>query len=271
MSNRRGKLIVDESDEEIEDSYPNLSRPFDPLHSSSSEGPSYNKDTLEYPRPQAVLPSSDFEPMGNRGGQASGPGENHSSEGAGIPEEVGDGEESSSEPSRPPKKRNLGHRIKVNIYLIDYIACATTPTDLFKLRTLYNILEEVLLVIPGKDDVSSRPPRGYVTMHLESFKLGVRLPLQPYFARILGGIHLAPGQLHPNGRRVLSTLYVLWEKCGLEEPSLAEVKHLYQLKSSPKEVGWYYFMSSSAKRKPITGFPSSCKNWKNKFFFVGEN
>ena len=50
-----------------------------------------------------------------------------------------------------------------------------------------------------------------------------------------------------------------------------EVKHLYQLRISPREAGWYYFMSSSAKRKPITGFPSSCKNWKNKFFFAGGN
>ena len=177
MSNRRGKLIVDESDEEIEDSYPNLSRPFDPLHPSSSVGPSYDRDTLECPRSQAILPSSDFKPMGNRGRQASGSGENHSSKGAGIPEEVGDGEESGSEPSIPPKKINLGHRMEADIYPIDYIACATTPTDLLKLRTLYNIPEEVLLVIPGKDNVLSRPPRGYVTMHLESFKLGARLPL----------------------------------------------------------------------------------------------
>ena len=50
-----------------------------------------------------------------------------------------------------------------------------------------------------------------------------------------------------------------------------EVKHLYQLRSSSKETSWYYFMSSSAKRKPIVGCPSSCKNWKNKFFFAGGN
>ena len=30
-------------------------------------------------------------------------------------------------------------------------------------------------------------------------------------------------------------------------------------------------MSSSTKRKRIIGFPFSCKNWKNKFFFAGEN
>ena len=86
------------------------------------------------------------------------------------------------------------------------------------------------------------------------------MPFQPYFAKILGGMHLAPGQLHPNGWRVLSAMYVLWERCGSEEPSLVEVKHLYQLRSSLKEASWYYFMSSSAKRKPITGFSSSCKN-----------
>ena len=80
---------------------------------------------------------------------------------------MGDGEESSSEPSRPSKKRNLGHRREADAYPIDYITCATFHTDLLKLRNLYNIPEEVLLVIPGKGDVPSRPPRGYVTMHLE--------------------------------------------------------------------------------------------------------
>ncbi|XP_052297289.1 uncharacterized protein LOC107178889 [Citrus sinensis] len=210
MSNRRRKLIADESDEETKDSHLNLSIPTDFLRPSSSVGPSRGRDTLEYPRPLTISPSPELELVGNRGGPASGSGENHGSGGVGVPEEVGDGEGSSSEPSRPPKRRNLGHRVEADSYPIDYIACATIQTDLFKLRNLYNIPEEVLLVILGKGD-----------------------------------------------------------RCGSEEPSLVEVKHLYQLRSSPKEAGWYYFISSSAKRKPITGFPSSCKNWKNKFFFAG--
>ena len=97
------------------------------------------------------------------------------------------------------------------------------------------------------------------------------MPIQPYFVKILGRMRLAPGQLHPNGWRVLSALFVLWERCELGEPSLMKIKYLYQLRSSPKEAGWYYFMSSSAKRKPIVSCPSSCKNWKNKFFFTGGN
>ncbi|XP_024042901.1 uncharacterized protein LOC112099696 [Citrus clementina] len=236
MSNRRRKLIADESDKETEDLHLNLSIHTDFLRPSSSVGPSHGRDTLEYPRPLTISPSPELELVGNRGGPTSGSGENHSSDGVGVPEEVGDGERSSSEPSRAPKKRNLGHRVEADSYLIDYIACATTQTDLFKLRNLYNIPEEVPLVVPGKGDVPSRPPRGYVTMHLKSFRLGARLPLQRYFAKILGGMHLAPGQLHPNGWRVLSAMFVLWERCGSDEPFLVEVKHLYQLRSSPKEA-----------------------------------
>ena len=264
MSNQKRKLIADESDEETGDLDLNLPIPTDFLRPSSNVG-----DTLEYPRPLIVSPSPELEFVGNRGGPASGSGENHGFSGVGVPEGVGDGEGSSSGPSGPAKKMNLGYRVEADSYPIDFIACATTPTDLFKLRNLYNIPNKVLLVVPGKCDVSSRPPRGYVTMHLESFRLGARLPLKRYFANILGGMHLTPSQLHSNGWRVLSAMYVLWKMCGSEEPSLVEVKHLYQLRSSPKEAGWYYFMSSSTKRKLFTGFPSSCKNWKNKFFFAG--
>lgn len=150
--------------------------------------------------------------------------------------------------------------MEADAYPIDYLKCATTHTDLLKLRNFYHIPKDVLLTILRKSDVPSRPSRGYVTLHLESFKLGVRLPLQPYFAKILGGMHLAPSQLYSNGWRVLSGLFVLWEMCQFAQHSLVEIKHLYQLRSSPKEVSWYYVMLSFAKRKPITGFPYSCKN-----------
>ena len=73
--------------------------PTDFLHPSSSVGLSHGRDTLEYPRPLTISSSPDLELVGNRGGPASGSGENHSSGGVGVPAEVGDGEGSSSEPS----------------------------------------------------------------------------------------------------------------------------------------------------------------------------
>ncbi|KAH9650174.1 protein kinase domain-containing protein [Citrus sinensis] len=124
--------------------------------------------------------------------------------------------------------------------------------------------------IGGKKDAPSWPPRGYVTLYLDSFKYGLRCPLQPYFARILNGLNLSPGQLNPNGWRVLSGLFILWDRCCQSEPTIDEVKHLYQLKSSPKDAGWYYFQSSTKTRKPITDLPTGGGgNWKRKFFFAG--
>ncbi|XP_052297040.1 uncharacterized protein LOC127902242 [Citrus sinensis] len=153
MSNRKRKLIVDEGDEESGDSGLNVPIPIDYLGPSSSVGPSHGRDTLEYPRPLVISPSPELELVGNRGGPASSSGENHSSGGVGVPEGVNDGEGSNSGPSRPAQKRNLGHRVEADSYPIDFMACATTPTDLFKLRNLYNIPNDVLLVVPGKGDV----------------------------------------------------------------------------------------------------------------------
>ncbi|KAL9414469.1 hypothetical protein AB3S75_042857 [Citrus x aurantiifolia] len=123
--------------------------------------------------------------------------------------------------------------------------------------------------VGGKKDTPSRPPRGYVTMFVESFKLGQRCPIQPYFARKLNELNLAPGQLNPNGWRVLSSLFILWDRSCQSEPTVDEVKQLYQLKSSPKDVGWYYFQSSTKTRKPITDLSTvGGGTWKKKFFFT---
>ena len=110
--------------------------------------------------------------------------------------------------------------------------------------------------------------RGYVTLFMECFKLGMRLPLQPYFVQILRRIHLAPCQLNPNGRRLLFGLFILWNKCGQSEPIVDEIKHLFQLKSSPKDADWYYSMSSTKARKSTTEHPTGGGNWKSKFFLL---
>ncbi|KAL9420497.1 hypothetical protein AB3S75_038133 [Citrus x aurantiifolia] len=150
------------------------------------------------------------------------------------------------------------------------MSCTTTFDELDDLRLRYSIPGEIPLKIPRKKDTPSRPPRGYVTLFLESFKYGLRCPLQPYFARIFNGLNLAPGQLNPNGWRVLYGLFILWDRCCQSEPTVDEVKHLYQLKSSPKDAGWYYFQSSTKSRKLITDLPTGGGGtWKRKFFFAG--
>ncbi|XP_052299735.1 uncharacterized protein LOC127903109 [Citrus sinensis] len=153
------------------------------------------------------------------------------------------GEVSPSGTSRPEEQGTVGGRALSRDYAIDYMTCTTLFDELNDLRLRYSIPGEIPLKVPGKKDAPSRPPRGYVTLFLESFKYGLRCPLQPYFARILNGLNLAPSQLNPNG---------------------------WRLKSSPKDAGWYYFQSSTKSRKPITDLPTGGGGtWKRKFFFAG--
>ncbi|XP_052290940.1 uncharacterized protein LOC127900338 [Citrus sinensis] len=149
------------------------------------------------------------------------------------------GEASPSGAPRPEGRSRIGGRALSRDYAIDYMTCTTMFDELEDLRLRYSIPGEILLKVPGKKDAPSRPPRGYVTLYLDSFKYGLRCPLQPYFARVLSGLNLSPGQLNPNGWRVLSGLFILWDRCCQSEPTIDEVKHLYQLKSSPKDaVSW---------------------------------
>ena len=63
----------------------------------------------------------------------------------------------------------------------------TTVEDLVELRTIYDILDGIPLRVPRKKDTPNRLPKGYVTLFLENFKFGMKLPLQPYFIQMLGG------------------------------------------------------------------------------------
>lgn len=93
MSKRKGKIIVAESDEEI-NSYPHLLKenPTSLLMSPGNVGLSSNRDILEYPGPGVIPLPSDREPSEDCGGQPSGFGENHDFDGAEIPEEEIDNE-----------------------------------------------------------------------------------------------------------------------------------------------------------------------------------
>ena len=189
-----------------------------------------------------------------------------------LSEDQGDdlSEMSSPGTSRPDRRSTVGGKALSQYYAIDFMTCMTTVDELVSLWARYVIPDDIPFKIPGKKDTPSRPPRGYVTLFLDSFKLGLRCPLQPYFARILNGLNLASGQLNLNGWRVLSCLFILWDRCCQSKPTADEVKHLYQLKSSPKDAGWYYFQSSTKTRKPIIDLPTGDGGtWKKKFFFAG--
>lgn len=108
-------------------------------------------------------------------------------------------DESSLEESQPGKKTKISHRTEVESYPIDLMDCETTQEDLDILRMEYSIPNDIKLKIPGKSHTPNHPPRGYVSLHLECFRFSVRLPLQPYFTKILGKLSLSHGQLNSGG------------------------------------------------------------------------
>ncbi|XP_052290829.1 uncharacterized protein LOC127900265 [Citrus sinensis] len=127
------------------------------------------------------------------------------------------GEMPSPKTSRPEGQSTVGGRALSQDYAIDFITCMTTFDELHDLQVRYDIPDEILLKVRGKKDTPSRPPRGYVTIFLESFKYGLRCPLQPYFARILNGLNLAPSQLNLNGWRLKRVEAVLVNSCSNRE------------------------------------------------------
>lgn len=88
--------------------------------------------------------------------------------------------------------RNL-YKAEAMSYPIDFMSYKTTQEELESIRAVYDIPDDVELRIPSKIYNPSRPSKGYVTLYLECFKLGVILPLQPYFAKILGRLNMSPG------------------------------------------------------------------------------
>ncbi|XP_052294645.1 uncharacterized protein LOC127901420 [Citrus sinensis] len=160
---------------------------------------------LEPVRPSVRTSARSMSPQttstsGSNGEDGSSDSEDTLSEGRGDDS----GEASPSGAPRPEGRSTIGGRALSRDYAIDYMTCTTTFDELEDLRLRYSIPGEIPLKVPGKKDAPSRPPRGYVTLYLDSFKYGLRCPLQPYFARILNGLNLAPGQLNSNGWRVLS-------------------------------------------------------------------
>ncbi|GMN27149.1 hypothetical protein TIFTF001_040991 [Ficus carica] len=71
------------------------------------------------------------------------------------------------------------------VYSVDYFTTAVTPRYLAALREEFRIPDDVDLVVPGENDLPSRPPPGYITLSAEYFRARLRIPFHPYLRRAL--------------------------------------------------------------------------------------
>lgn len=153
------------------------------------------------------------------------------------------------------------------LHSVDFHTSAVTPAYLATLRREYQIPDNVELRAPGRDDLPSRPPAGFITLSAEYFRAGLRLPFHPYLRRALTTLNVAPAQLNANAYRILVGCFILWAKHCLEEMPFRAFQNLYRMKSAPSSAGSYYFQGF--KGTFITKCPDSDKQFKHLWFYAG--
>ncbi|GMN20405.1 hypothetical protein TIFTF001_043081 [Ficus carica] len=147
------------------------------------------------------------------------------------------------------------------VYTADYYTSAVTLRYLAALRREFSIPDDVDLVVPGPNDLPSRPPSGHIALSAEYFRAGLRLPFHPFLRRALTSFNVSPAQLNANAYRILIGCYVLWAAKFSETLPLFAFQNLYRMKTAPSSKGFYYFQGF--KGTFITGCPDSDKQFKH--------
>lgn len=118
------------------------------------------------------------------------------------------------------------------VYTVDYFTTAVTTVYLESLREEFQILGNVDWVVPGPNDLPSRPPPGHVPLSMEFFRASLRLLFHPCLRRVLRRLNVAPIQLNANIYRILISYFILWTNYFWSELPFSVFQNLYRLKNS---------------------------------------
>ncbi|GMN66112.1 hypothetical protein TIFTF001_035188 [Ficus carica] len=118
------------------------------------------------------------------------------------------------------------------VYTVDYFTSAVTAQYLESLREEFGIPNDVEMIVPGPNDLPSRPPPGYVILSVEFFRVGLRLPFHPNLRRALRRLNVASMQLNANAFRNLISYFVLWTKNYAPELPFRAFQNLYRMKTA---------------------------------------
>ena len=151
------------------------------------------------------------------------------------------------------------------VYMVDYFTSAITPEYLESLLEEFQIPGNVELVVPGSNNLPSRPPPGHVTLLVEFFRAGLRLPFHPFLRRALQRLNIAPVQLNANAYHILISYFVLWAKYFYAELPFNVLQSLYRMKTTFSLTGSYYFQGWQGTF--IVGYPDSDNNYKHLWFY----
>lgn len=99
---------------------------------------------------------------------------------------------------------------------------------------------------------------------------GIGLPIHPFFYDVLESYGIAPGQLTPLAWSHMVGMLMIWEDLFQKTPSVAIRHHIYKLETvSANPRSYYVTCWPKVRDVAVTGLPSSCDEWRKKFFYLG--
>ncbi|KAL6839757.1 hypothetical protein ACP4OV_030445 [Aristida adscensionis] len=157
----------------------------------------------------------------------------------------------------------------------------TSQETLLALCRRYGVPADHAPACAGAGGRACRAPRGAVCVYEDALAAGMRVPLHPFYAKLLRHYGLAPAQLTPSAWRHAAAFVVLCSDAGLPKPRLAVFRRLFAACAhrSRRGEGWYFFKPRRASEHGRRGrlFAAAAaagwalpKNdgWKERFFFL---
>ncbi|KAM3194948.1 hypothetical protein ACQJBY_071169 [Aegilops geniculata] len=147
-----------------------------------------------------------------------------------------------------------------------FTSSLTTQAEVLALCEKHGVPRELAASPAGDLRACSPPPARAVCVYADALEAGVRFPLHGFFCKTLSHFDLAPGQLTPDGWRVLVGFLALCHDASVP-PSVAVFRHFFSLRS---RKGWYCFRCKEGAGALVTGLGSSESDgeWKRGFFFL---
>jgi hypothetical protein len=98
-----------------------------------------------------------------------------------------------------------------------------------RIRSRYQIPRDVILKIPNLDERACSHAKD-VTFYESTMMAGLRFPIQQFIRELLDFLSLAPGQVAPNGWRVIISSMVMWRECsdGLDDITMEEFIYCFE-------------------------------------------